>query len=206
MGHLGQVGDKHLVAHGAAQAHGQLGTTLLEGFGTKHLAHGHHLRVVVGHLDADGSLAGHRRDDADAQGSKAQGDIIFQTTDLVHANTILGDNLKQGHRGTHMDHDFLNLDAIFAQGIANALLVLVLLLLVNTVGIHADVLQQVQGGEAIMTVFTSGIVRVAHISTGCDGFQASGLAAILVFALGGLGLVPAHDVTEPAFFNSRFSV
>ena len=190
--HLGQVGDKYLVAHRAAQAHGQLGTTLLEGFGTQHLAHGYHLRIAVGHLDTDGSLAGHGGDDADTQGCKAQGDVILQTANLVDAHAVLRHDFKQGDRGAHMHHDFLDFNAIFAQGVADALLVFVLLSLVHTVRIHADVLKQVKGGEVIVAVFTRRVVRVAHVVTCRDGLQAGSLAVFNAIIKAGFYPAGAH--------------
>ena len=171
MRHLGQVGDKDLVAHRAAQAHGQFGTALLECLGTQYLAHGNHLRVTVRHLDADSAFAGHGRDDADAQGGQTQSDVILQAAYLVHAHAVLRHDFEQGHRWAHVNHDLLDLDTIFAQRVADAFLVLVLFLLVHAVGVHADVLQQVQGGEAVVTVFACRVVRIGDVGAGGNGFQ-----------------------------------
>ena len=160
MWHLGEVGDKHLVAHRASQADGQFGLAILEGFRGEHLSHGHDLRLAVRHLDAYGAAAGHGRDDADAQGGEAQRDVVLEAANFRHTGAVLGNNLKQRHGGSHVHLDFLDFDAVVAQRLGDALFVALLLLHIHTVGAHGGVLQQVERGEAVVGVTARGVVRI----------------------------------------------
>ena len=62
-----------------------------------------------------------------------------------------------------MHIDALDLYAIVVECLGDALLVALLLLLVDTVGAHVHVGQQVECGKTIVTVFACWVVGVAHL-------------------------------------------
>ncbi len=57
---------------------GQLLIALHELVGGNYRVHGYHFAVFVRHLNTNGSFARNGRNNTNTQGSKAQGNIIFQ--------------------------------------------------------------------------------------------------------------------------------
>ena len=82
VGHFGQVDHKALVRDGFAQSNGELVVRLLEFLRVEDALHRHNLRLLVGHFNTDGVLAGNGGDDANAQGRKAERDVVLQVLNL----------------------------------------------------------------------------------------------------------------------------
>ena len=122
--HLGQVEHVILVLDRTADHHRELGLRLLETQRTHGGVHRHHLLVAVGHLDADGSLAGDRGDDADTQRLEALGDVVFEPLDLRDLDALRLHDLIERHGGADRGLDTLDGDAEIAERILDLGLVL----------------------------------------------------------------------------------
>jgi len=66
--HLGEVGDNRFAVNVLAQRERNLGLALFPFRRLDNVAEQHLGLDAVGHLDADGTAAGHRREDVDAFG------------------------------------------------------------------------------------------------------------------------------------------
>ena len=85
--------------------------------------------LLFGHFDADGALAGDRRDDADAQRGEAQRDVVLQVLDLADAHARLRDDLVERHRRSDRRLDLVDADVVVGEGLDDAVLVLLQFLL-----------------------------------------------------------------------------
>ena len=147
MWHLGHVEDVGLVADGLAQGNGQGRVGVLELVAGNQRAHAHHIRVGVGHLDANRSFSGNRRDDADAEGGQAQGDVVLEVLDLADANARRRHNLVEGDRGANLRSDFAHFNFEVGQRAQDVLLVLLEFFVGHAVGAVAVVHQFVHVGQ-----------------------------------------------------------
>ena len=77
MRNLGEVGHVDFVGDGLTQCYGQLHLTFLELLGVQDALHRHDVRLLVWHLYTNRSLAGHRGDNTNAEGSKVQSDVLL---------------------------------------------------------------------------------------------------------------------------------
>ncbi len=123
VGHLGEVGDEDLVGDGLAEGDGELHLGILVGGTLEHGFHADNLRLGIGHLDTDVALAGDGCDDADAEGSQGEGDVVLEALDFADADARSGLDLVEGHRGSRGGGDVGNLDAVVPEGLDNAVLV-----------------------------------------------------------------------------------
>ena len=80
---LGQVGDHVAALDVLADADDERVLVAAGGRGTQDVAEGHVFAVGVGDLDADGTLAGDRREDAHVCGGHGVGDVLRQVGELV---------------------------------------------------------------------------------------------------------------------------
>ncbi len=122
--HFGQIKDVGLVADGLSQCNRQGSVGILEFVTGNERFHAHHIGVVVGDLDADGSLARDGRDDSNAEGGQTQGDVVFEVLDFADPDAGCRDNLVQGHGGTDFGRDFAHFDVEVGQGSQDVFLVL----------------------------------------------------------------------------------
>ena len=95
---LGQVGDHVAALDVLADADDERVLVAAGGRGTQDVAEGHVFAVGVGDLDADGALAGDRREDTHVCGSHRVGDILRQVGELVDLDARAEDNLVAGDR------------------------------------------------------------------------------------------------------------
>ena len=124
---LRQIGHIHLVGDGFSECDGQVVGRFLEFFRVQNALHRHDGGFLVRHLDADGSLARHGRDDADAEGREVQRNVFLECLNArdFHARSRRdfverdggahgGVNLLDGHakRVEHL-HDALVVAADF---------------------------------------------------------------------------------------------
>ena len=147
--HLGQVEDVIFVLDRAPDHHRKLGLRLLETQRTHGRIHRNHLLVAVGNLDADGSLARNRRDDADTQRLEALRNIVFEALHLRDLDSLRLHDLVERHRGTHRGLDALDRNAEIFERLLDLGLVLENLL-VRDLRIGNVVLQQRHGRLAVV--------------------------------------------------------
>ena len=159
MWHLGQIKHVGLVGDGLADGTRQGVFVVLELLRSKHALHGDGLRLLVRHFDTDGSLAGDRGDNADAQGGQTQGDIILQILDLGNTYTGCRNNLIQRHSGTNGGFNLVNLDTIVTQGFNDFGLVGFQLLVAHLSTFVAIFIQQIECGELIVAQLIMWIER-----------------------------------------------
>jgi len=105
VGHLREVGHDVAARVVTAQRHGQPGRVLARLGRLQHVAKGHHLDGVVGHLDADGGLAGDRRLDAHADRREVQRDVVGQRRDAADLDARRGGQLEPRDRRAVGDAD-----------------------------------------------------------------------------------------------------
>ena len=149
--HLCEVGNEDFVGDGLAERHRQLVVGLLELAAVQYAFHRHHLRLGVRHFNADGSLAWNGRDDADAEGTQAQGNVVLQIANGADADAWSRRNFVERDGGTdgclRVGHDF---HAEVAQDGLDALLVVALLLHIDGAFCVVVVCEQVDGGVLIV--------------------------------------------------------
>ena len=103
--HLGQVGRDEVALDVLAEADHQRVVVTAGGRRGEHVGQPHHFAVGVGHLDADGGLAGDRGQHADALGGHRVGDVLLQRGDLLHLDArpqldlVAGDGGPAGAAG-----------------------------------------------------------------------------------------------------------
>ena len=171
VGRLGKVEGEHFVHDRLAKRNGQFVLRLLEGARRDAVAHRHSLRVIVGHLNADGRLAGNRGDDADTRlRGNRHGNLVAQVLHTADLGAALQYYLKERDRRAYGGRDRLDFDAIVRQGLAY-------LLLVGRLFVHVDGrmvrigFQQVKSRELVVTEICRGIViGLGEVIGGfCDG-------------------------------------
>ncbi len=123
VGHLGQIRHKNLVANGLAQRHRKVHRGVLEFLRGQDRLHAHHLGTAVGDFNTNGAAARNGCNDADAQRTQTQCDIVFQAFNLRNPNPRLRYNLVQRDRRTHGCFDFGDFNLVVAQGFDDALFV-----------------------------------------------------------------------------------
>ena len=95
---LGQVGDHVAALNVLADADDERVLVAAGGRGAQDVAEGHVFAVGVGDLDADGALAGNRREDAHVGGGHRVGDVLRQVGELVDLDARAEDDLVAGDR------------------------------------------------------------------------------------------------------------
>ena len=85
--------------------------------GEEHFLQAHVGPVLVGHLDADGVLAGDRRDDADARHAQIQGEVVGEVRDLVDAQAGLQGDLVLRDDRPGVDADDVDVEAEVGEGL-----------------------------------------------------------------------------------------
>ncbi len=200
VGHLRKIRHEGLVADGLAQYDGQIIFAVLELLAGHHGAHAHDLRIAVGHFDADGALAGDRRDNADAQCRQAQGDVVLQVLDLADAHPGLRHDLVQRHRRPDGGLDLFDADVVVVQRGDDLVLVLLQLLLGHGELAGAVLGQQVQGRRDVAAEVQRGVIFPEFLQLGLDLRLTQGFllhrrfhteAVLLVVDAAQVG-VPAH--------------
>ncbi len=100
--HLREVGRDEVALDVLAEADDQRVVVAAGGRVGEHVGQPNHLAVGVGNLDADGGLAGDRREHPDALGGHGVGDVLLQRRDLLdlHAGSefdlVAGDGRAAG--------------------------------------------------------------------------------------------------------------
>ena len=103
MGHRGEIAENHLSIDILAQHDRDSRLGVEPVLGLHQLAEDHFLFAAVGDLDADGILAGNRREDVDALGAGGAGDVPLQAHNLVHAHALGGINFVARDGGAARD-------------------------------------------------------------------------------------------------------
>ncbi len=93
---LGQVGDDVAALDVLADADDERVLVAAGGRGAQDVAEGHVFAVGVGDLDADGALAGDRREDTHVGGGHRVGDVLRQVGELVDLDAGAEDDLVAG--------------------------------------------------------------------------------------------------------------
>ena len=123
MGHLGKVGDEDVVADGLAEGYWELHLGVAESVAFEHGLHCHNLWFCVRHLDAYVALARDGRYDTYAQCRQREGYVVLEVLDFADADARSRLNLVEGDGGAGGGGDFVDLDAIVAQGLYDAVFV-----------------------------------------------------------------------------------
>ena len=97
---LGQVGDDVAALDILADADDERVLVAARSRGAQDVAEGHVLAVGVGDLDADGALAGNRREDTHVGRGHRIGDVLRQVGELVDLDAGAEHDLVAGHRRT----------------------------------------------------------------------------------------------------------
>ena len=87
------------------------------GLALEDLAHGDGAGLLVGHLDADDTLAGDGRLDADAGGLEGHLEIAGHAGNALDADTGGGQELETGDNGTLDDISDLDVDVELGEGL-----------------------------------------------------------------------------------------
>ena len=123
VGHFGQIKDERLVRNRLADGHRQGCVRRLELVGGDQRPHRHHVGRGIRDLDAHGAAARNGRDDPDAEGGEAQGDVVLEVLDLRNPDAGGRHDFVQGHGRAHFRLDARHLDAEVAQRLEDAVLV-----------------------------------------------------------------------------------
>ena len=176
VGRLGQVEHEHLVGDGLAHGAGQVHRGLLEFLRVQNALHRHDALLGVGHLYADGALAGDGGYDAYAQRLQVQRDVVFQSTYLRDAHAWGGFQLIERDGGAYGGLDAADFDAKSAQHVHDAVLVGGLLGHVDVgLAVIVVVLQQVEGGVVVQLQVELGVVGLQHLVAHAHQVVAAGL-------------------------------
>ena len=93
---LGQVGDDVAALDVLADADDERVLVAASGSGSQDVAEGHVFAIGVGDLDADGALAGDRREDANVGGGHRVGYVFRQVRELIDLDAGSEDDLVAG--------------------------------------------------------------------------------------------------------------
>ena len=159
VGHLGEIHHEHLVGDGLSQGYGEFEGGFLEFPRIEDALHRHDARVLVGHFDTDGALAGDGRYDADAERGERQGYIVLEVADFVDAHAGGGGHFVEGNGGADGGLDTGNLHPEVAQHGDDAVLVGQVLGLVDGSAVVIVMFEQGNGGELIELQILAGVVR-----------------------------------------------
>ena len=121
--------------------------------------HRNRLRFLVRYFDTDGSAAGYRRNDTDAQSCKVQGYIVFQSFDFCNTYTFGRNNLIKCNGRTNGHTNTFDGDSVVVQRFCNTFLVLVLFFHVNVVLVLLDFSQQFYWRELVAREFGCWVKR-----------------------------------------------
>ena len=161
---FGQIHHKHFVGDGLSECYGQVESGFLELLAGQDGAHRNDARIGVRYFNTDGSLARYWGDDTDSEGRKAQGNVVFQVTDLGDADTFGRSDLIKRNGRTHTGLDRTDLDAETAEHLDDAVLVGILFLHVDGRLVVVVSVQQIQGREFVVFQIQTGIVRLCHVA------------------------------------------
>ena len=190
MGSLGEVEHEHLVGDGLTHGTGQVHRCLLELLRVQNTLHRHDVLLLVRNLDTDGTLAGNRGNDTDAESLQREGDVILQITDFRDTYPLCRCNFVERDGGAYGGLDAVNLNAKVAQHLHDAVLVLRLLLHVD-VGLAVVLvdLQQVEGGILVKLQVALGVVGFQHLFAHRNEVLAIGLLFLLAYLDGQLAVL-----------------
>ena len=155
VGHLGEVGDQRLAGDVLAQRDRQLGLGAAPVLALEDLAHADGRGVLVGHLDADGGLAGDGGEDAYRLRAHAEGDVLVEAGDLFDAHAGGGHDLVAGDDGADVDFAEGHLDAELAQDAEQVFGILAVLLLAVGGGGLDLFLEERERGELVILVIVA---------------------------------------------------
>ena len=128
MWHTCQVCYYYLIINSFTQYNGQIHKALHELIRGQHVSEWYYGSVLIGYLDANSSFARNGCNNADAQGSQAQGNIIFEAFNFSNFDTSRGDKLIEGDGRTNRSFNTSDINLKIAQSLHNSLFILSYLL------------------------------------------------------------------------------
>ena len=167
MGSLRQIDHINLVGDGLTQSNRKFHACFLEFLAGQDALHWHDAWLGVRYFDTDGTLTRNRSDDTDTQSGNAQGDIIFQITDLRDTDTFCRSDFVQGNGRTYAGLDGTDFDAEATEHFNDAVLVGILFLHVHTVVAFIVVVEQVKMREFVVLQVQTRIVRFQRRTVVC---------------------------------------
>ena len=182
VGRLGQVEHKHLVGNRLTDGTGQFHLRLLELLRIEDRFHRYRRRLGIRNLDTHRTLAGHRRDDTNAEGCQRQGDIVLQILHLLDSYALSQRDLVEGDCRSDGGLDARDLHTKGAKHIDDSVLVGRLLGHVD-IGLTVVIvfLQQVERRVVVVLQVTLRIVGLQILECRGNGLLVCSLVSLGLF-------------------------